>query len=61
MRYIVRCVIFRWIVFQLEVAVWFVMGVVKTQGALMLLVSAYIGNLDLIPPGSFEAAAPPPV
>ena len=24
----------------------------KTQGALMLLVIAYIGNLDLIPPGS---------
>ena len=26
----------------------------KTQGALMLLVSACIGNLDLIPPASFE-------
>ena len=26
----------------------------KTQGALMLLDSAYIGNLDLISPGSFE-------
>ena len=61
MRYIVRCVIFRWIVYPFEVAVWFVMGVVKTQGALMLLVSAYIGNLDLIPPGSFELDPIPPL
>ena len=30
----------------------------KTQGALMLLVSAYTGNLDLIPPRSFGRDPP---
>ena len=30
----------------------------ETQGVLMFLVNPYIGNMDLIPPGSFEPDPP---